>query len=127
MPITRNIDHSNKVVITRCHGEMTETDIQVDQRTFWSQDWLQGYGEVFDMRAADFTEILGMHSRYAAVVASNEQTNVVPVAMLFDTDNESQRLLAQRYITGRRALSDDITCEGFDDLAEATAWLAQKL
>lgn len=127
MPITRNIDHSAKIITTRCKGLMTDTDIQVEQRTFWAQDWLSGYGEVFDMREADFSAILDAHSRYAGVVASNEQTNLVPVAMLFDENNDSQRQLAERYINGRRALSDHSTCEGFQDLTSATRWLAEQL
>ena len=79
------------------------------------------------MREADFSTILDTHSRYAAVVASNEETNLVPVAMLYDVTNESQVKLAERYINGRRALSDHSTCEGFEDLAAATSWLAERL
>ncbi len=127
MPIHRSIDHESKIVTTRCSGSMTNADIQVDQRTFWSQDWLTGYGELFDMRDADFAAILGARSSYAAVVASDEATDLVPVAMVFDASNETQTELAARYMEDRRALSAASTCEGFTDLAQAAAWLEQKL
>ena len=127
MPIDRSIDHDSRIVTTRCSGIMTNSDIQVEQRTFWMQDWLNGYGEIFDMREADFSEILGPRSRYAAVVASSEQTDLVPVAMVFDDQNASQNELANRYIEDRRALSELSTCEGFEDVQQAEQWLKLRL
>ncbi len=127
MPINRSIDHETRIVTTQCWGAMTHSDIQVEQRTFWMQDWLNGYGEIFDMRKADFTDILGTRSRYAAVVASSDQTDLVPVAMVFDQQNPSQKELASRYIEDRRALSEVSTCEGFEDFQQAEQWLKQRL
>lgn len=127
MPIRRTIDHAGKVVTTQCEGLMTLADIQVEQRLFWSQDWIAGYGEVFDMRAADFSEVLAARSRYAPVVASNENANLIPVAMVYDHRDETQSALATRYIEGRRALSDQSICEGFEDISAAENWLRQRL
>ncbi len=127
MPIRRTIDHAGKVVTTQCEGLMTTADIQVEQRLFWSQDWVADYGEIFDMRAADFRDVLAARSRYAPVVASNEAANLVPVAMVYDQSDETQSALATRYIEGRRALSGKSTCAGFNDISAAETWLRQRL
>lgn len=127
MPIERTIDHDNRIVTTRCVGRMTSDDIQVDQRMFWAQDWVAGYGELFDMRGADVSALVADRSRYAAVVASDEVTDLVPVAMLHDGSDEAQRALSDRYVAGRRAMSSDPACEEFDDVRAAQAWLRSRL
>ncbi len=127
MPIRRTIDHAGKVVTTRCEGVMTVADIQVEQRLFWSQDWVSGYGEIFDMRQADFSDVLAARSRYAPVVASSVATNQIPVAMVYDQADATQLALASRYIEGRKSLSEESTCEGFDNIGAAETWLRQRL
>ncbi len=124
MPIQRVIDHDSRIVTTRCEGVMTDTDIQVTQRTFWAQDWAAAYAELFDMRAADFSGIVGERSsRYAAVVASDKTANLVPVAMVFDPQNEAQTVIATRYVANRNAMSDEAACAAFEDTAAAEQWL----
>ena len=125
MPIRRTIDHESRVVITQCVGVLTDHDIQIDQRTFWSQDWIAGYGEVFDMAAADVSQVGKNRSRYAAVVAADETTSKIPVALVYA--NETQRALAERYIKGRRDLSSDATCAMFDNPDEALVWLREQI
>ncbi len=127
MPIERTIDHDTRIVTTRCTGRMTSDDIQVEQRMFWAQDWVAGYGELFDMRDADVSALVAERSRYAGVVSSNEATDLVPVAMLHDGTDEAQLALADRYMAGRRAMSQQPTCEQFDDPQAARAWLLSRL
>ncbi len=127
MPIHHLIDHADRIVTTDCSGRMTDEDIQVDQRIFWAQDWTAGYGELFDMRGADFSGIAGTRSRYAGIVASDEAAALVPVALLCDPDDDGQRSVADRYVEGRRAMSAESTCRAFDDSAAAMAWLRTQL
>ena len=125
MPIRRTINHDDRIVFTRCEGVMTDHDIQVDQRMFWTQDWVASYGEVFDMTHADVTQLGKTRSQYAAVVASDEATNLIPVAMVYA--NDSHKALADRYIEGRNGLSDKALCAAFPTADQALDWLTEQL
>lgn len=127
MPIRREIDHEGRIVRSICEGEMTAEDIQIDQRTFWTQDWLREFGEIFDMREADFSALVDYRSRYAAVATSDEQVKDVPVAMLHSDRHPSQRKVADQYVRARQVLDDVERCREFDDAEEAEAWLRAQL
>lgn len=127
MPIQRSIDQQTRIVTTQCLGRMTDMDVHVDQRAFWTQDWVSGYGELFDMREADFSGLTGERSRYAPVVASNTTAAAVPVALLHDAADAAQVNLARRYVEGRLAQGGQPTCRAFTEAEAATAWLSEQL
>ena len=126
MPVSARPDHQLRIVYTICSGLLTIDEIEHYQKTFWLKPEIYGYNELFDLSAADISNIRTEHLIKMA-------ENVAKQYML-DTDsrlalligNKNQIPVAEFYLAAKLLLPVPTRdTKMFDSKDKAMKWLQE--
>jgi len=127
MPLEHRIDHAQRIVLVRCWGEISDTEIFTYQGEVWSRPGVAGYDELVDLTAVETLQVSSSaRSEDLARVASamDQPGGESRFAIVVESGISLQ--LAQRYAAQRSELARGRkVVQLFPRLEPALAWLGR--